>query len=1343
MRVVLGVCRLCVGVLCVAGGVLGFFVAGAFGAVPEAPEVSVELPAHATGVVVRGVLSPGAVGEAGSYEFLFREGASCVGGGKAPEPAGLMQGLEHEEVSEALSGLKAGSEYTVCLRAENSEGATVGPGVSFTTAIAPELPETLVAEPVTAGTAVLRGVLNPKAAGDAGSFEFLYRMSGSECGEASVTGPVPAAGGEGEAVSLEVGGLQPATQYTACVLARNEAGEEALGAPVTFTTAAAAPVVESESVSGVSAGDATFEALVNAENQKTSVVFEYAVEEALLGTAGATTLSAGELAAGLGGQPVAVGAGGVLEAGRTYFYRAVAENQQSRKEGNPVDGVVQSFTTAIAPEAPETVQAQPVTAGTAVLRGVLNPNHEGNAGIYEIVFRRSGNECEGEGEAATPPEAMSGIQGQTVENEVTGLLPGTPYTFCVRVENAAGEKARGPPVTFTTLPAKPVLTGEAAENLTASSVDLTAGIDPEGATTKYHFEYDTREYLEGEPAHGTSLPEGSLPAGTTSVLVPQHVSGLSPDTTYYWRLMAGNTAGSSTGPDHTFIDETASGQLPDARQYELVTPALKNGALISGALGGGSAWPPRIAENGLDMIALSLQCLEGTKSCTGARLREGEAYEFTRTSQGWVTHPLAPPVPATGASTLWAADAGEHATLFSQPSPPEGQDDFYTTQANGAITHIGPLGQGEETYRDLLGIVATSGFTHVLYQGSQLWALDGIPENEASLYEYAGTGNAHPLSVGVTGGPGSTSLISGCGTLLGSGSLGGIGTKVFGSLSGDGQTAYFTAVCGPTASHELYERVDGELSDAHSVLVSTPTPSTCESPECQAAPHGSGIFAGASGDGSRVIFTSTQQLTDNASQGTGQAGTQCPHVECNLYESTCTAPCGMPPEAPAAKERRLIDLSEGAKATGGPRVQGVMAISPDGSHVYFVARGVLTEQENQQHQKAVDGANNLYLSIPGQTPRYITTLPPADEQEFKLEKAFEWTQGIGVANVTPEGRYLVFLSHGALTPDDTRPAAEGAPTPPAQVYRYDAETGMLVRISIGSHGFNDNGNAGTVDAGISLSNTGYALGVGSARADPTMSHNGEYVFFESPVALAPGALDDVQVSTSIQGVPEFAENVYEYHNGNVSLISDGKDTTANSGTPGIVSSVRLLGSDATGANVFFATNDQLTGQDTDTQRDYYDAHICSSTEPCPTPPPPPAPACQEGGCQNPAPTPPTTSPLNGSNTLQSLGNLPPTPPAPPTAHATILTHTSHGTTKFTIRIKLPLTGHITITSPNTHKTSRTLHPGTQTIQITLTTTAQHQLHHKHKLTIKLHTTYTPTNNTPTTTNTTITLTLTP
>ena len=165
--------------------------------------------------------------------------------------------------------------------------------------------------------------------------------------------------------------------------------------------------------------------------------------------------------------------------------------------------------------------------------------------------------------------------------------------------------------------------------------------------------------------------------------------------------------------------------------------------------------------------------------------------------------------------------------------------------------------------------------------------------------------------------------------------------------SAEGTVCAEGTVAPPT--NELCERVDGEVPGAHSVLVSRGTRSSCVSVECQTAPVQSGAFAGASNDGSRVFFTSTQQLSDNASQGTGQAGKVCEAAGgdgCNLYESVCAEPCGTPGEEPNATGRELIDISNlagGGPVPGGPRVQGVMAISPDGSHVYFVAQGVLTD----------------------------------------------------------------------------------------------------------------------------------------------------------------------------------------------------------------------------------------------------------------------------------------------------------------------------------------------------------------------------------------------------------------
>jgi hypothetical protein len=709
--------------------------------------------------------------------------------------------------------------------------------------------------------------------------------------------------------------------------------------------------------------------------------------------------------------------------------------------------------------------------------------------------------------------------------------------------------------------------------------------------------------------------------------------------------------------------ESRSTSLPDCRAYELVTPPNKNGALINeNFLGGGF---PAISTDGKRVIAVSIQCFGDPESCRVERKTGGEPYAFDRAAGGWVTHPLAPPS-TVETHTQWTVSADAGTALFTFPRVPPGviEEDFYGRDEHGAFLDVGPVGEHTEEVFRLLYVGSTGDLSHVVYQtrGASVWSFN--PSAGSAVYEYTGTGNATPLMVAVTGGFESHELISTCRTILG-------GEfpmpKENGALSKDGRTVYFAAEghsenCPLTekapAATELYARIDGELPDARSVLISGPTPAACTSEECRkstteaAAARGAG-FVGASADGSRAFFTDTQQLTDGASEDPNAESTgvtaciarsdNTPGTGgCNLYESEC--PNGNRCADPA--ERRLIDLSEGpggAPVPGGPRVQGVVGISADGSHAYFVAKGVLTgAEENQSHEAAEDGKDNLYAyerdeAHPAGRLAFVATLAPSDQPE--------WEEG-GIANVTPSGRQLVFTSHRGLTPDATCVEGEGvfevtAPACPAQVFEYDAQTRALVRVSIGENGWGDNGNGGVVGVLIQGHYAGDATvaeplhGPQSVplRLDPTMSVDGSYVFFQSPVALTPGALNDVPV-----GQQQFAENIYEYHEGHVSLISDGKDTTHESFVPGIYP-VELLGSDATGANVFFMTFDALVPQDTDTQRDIYDARIEGGVPVSVSPS-----SCEGEACQG-APAAPPVFGAPSSSTFSGPGNPATSPPA--------------------------------------------------------------------------------------------------
>jgi hypothetical protein len=521
---------------------------------------------------------------------------------------------------------------------------------------------------------------------------------------------------------------------------------------------------------------------------------------------------------------------------------------------------------------------------------------------------------------------------------------------------------------------------------------------------------------------------------------------------------------------------------------------------------------------------------------------------------------------------------------------------------------------------------------------------------------------------------------------------------------------YFTAkACGtgsgtnagkPLPSDALYARVDSR----ETVPISQRSPGDCTTPACENAPSSDALFDGASADGSKVLFASVQQLTNDASEdeegGDTAAANGCSSTTgpngCNLYLYDFDSPLG----------HRLVVVSAGDTSGDGPHVQGVMGASADGSHVYFVAKGVLGNLTNGQGEAPKDGSENLYVfeRSSGQSGghlAFVTTLPGSD--------AGQWAFGPEQANVTPDGRFLVFVSHGALTSDDAR--AEG----PAQIYRYDAADGQLLRVSIGENGFNDNGNAGLGDASIVAASSLYTH-AGPVRNDPTMSHDGSFVFFQSPVALTRGALDEA----SVDAAGARAQNVYEWHAGHVALISDGRDASpvSQNGETN-QSAVRLLGSDATGANAFFTTVDQLVPQDTDTQLDYYDARICTADDPCISSPPSPSPPCQSATCreQSSRSAPPTLNPATLS--FEGAGNFTATPPGPRPGKVRLLGSALRGA-KLVLRLSLPGKGRVRIGGSAVRQLRRPItRSGSRTLRVTLTRHALRAIRTGGKLRLKL------------------------
>ncbi|HYI19623.1 MAG TPA: hypothetical protein VD836_13005 [Solirubrobacteraceae bacterium] len=189
---------------------------------------------------------------------------------------------------------------------------------------------------------------------------------------------------------------------------------------------------------------------------------------------------------------------------------------------------------AAALAAPEvtTGAADPVGETAATLNGTVDPNGEETSYAFEYGTT---TEYGLTTEAQTVP---AGDEPVPVTAELIGLSAATTYHYRL----VSGDVVQGADATFTTAagepqPALPEISARGYTERQVTSVTLKARIDPNRAATTYAVEWGYSESL------GQSTPEQELPAGDEPVAVRFPLSGLTPYTRVYWRVVATNAAG--------------------------------------------------------------------------------------------------------------------------------------------------------------------------------------------------------------------------------------------------------------------------------------------------------------------------------------------------------------------------------------------------------------------------------------------------------------------------------------------------------------------------------------------------------------------------------------------------------------------------------------------------------------------------------------------------------------------------------------------------------------------------------------------------------------------------------
>lgn len=94
----------------------------------------------------------------------------------------------------------------------------------------------------------------------------------------------------------------------------------------------------------------------------------------------------------------------------------------------------------------------------------------------------------------------------------------------------------------------PAVTTSAATAISTSGATLNGIVNPRGVTTTYHFELGT------STAYGTSvpIPPGALGSDSSDHQLSQAVAGLTPNTTYHYRIVASASGFDRAGADMTF-----------------------------------------------------------------------------------------------------------------------------------------------------------------------------------------------------------------------------------------------------------------------------------------------------------------------------------------------------------------------------------------------------------------------------------------------------------------------------------------------------------------------------------------------------------------------------------------------------------------------------------------------------------------------------------------------------------------------------------------------------------------------------------------------------------------------
>ncbi len=338
-------------------------------------------------------------------------------------------------------------------------------------------------------------------------------------------------------------------------------------------------------------------------------------------------------------------------------------------------------------------------------------------------------------------------------SEPTEIIPGLSSSYGVAVNATthdlyASQREANIVETYELVSVPNVITGSPPGEINRTSAKLEGEVNPEGeAVTSCQFEYGT------DTSYGHIAPCAQAPgSGPSFVPVSAEVTGLTAQTSYHYRLVAGHSEGSRTGEDHEFttlpavenllteaatevtgMTATLQGSFenePGETSYQFEFNAIGSSPIVTASKGAGSV-------GGVEHVSADLTELTPNALYLYHIVAKNKFGQTTGGLGLFKTHVIAPVIPETPAASFVAAQSADlNATLN-----PEHTTTHYYFEYGACLTLSGCAGvqstatEASAVYGQVGATVEIAGLTPATAYSYRLVAVNEFEEAGETRHE--------------------------------------------------------------------------------------------------------------------------------------------------------------------------------------------------------------------------------------------------------------------------------------------------------------------------------------------------------------------------------------------------------------------------------------------------------------------------------------------------------------------------------------------------------------------------------------------------------------------------------